>query len=400
MSILVLNMLSDRYSTQFFLRYNTVMKILDVAKTSLDQLLDDVVETLKRGGLVIFPTETTYGAGVDATNPDAVAKLLAFKTRREGKPLSIAVSDIEMAQKYVELNDQARRLYQQFLPGPVTVISEGKHVVAPGVESEFGTLGVRIPDYELVLKIVTQLGRPMTATSANQSGGKNPYSIDNVLAGLSQKQLGLVDLVLDAGRLAQNPPSTVIDTTLSTPVTVRAGAVGVSGSTAGNHPDTGKNRISPVSLISRSESETKSIAGKLLFQHWSQVQDRGLVVALDGSLGVGKTIFAKGVAEFLGISETLTSPTYSYIQEYDYRRHNVVGKLFHLDLWKVDNQDHFERLEIDKLVTAQNVLVVEWFGQVERFFASSGIFGGKPTLLRVMIKEIEGGSSRVLEIGD
>jgi L-threonylcarbamoyladenylate synthase len=81
-------------------------------------------EILAQGGLVLFPTETTYGAGVDATNQLAVNKLLAYKSRREGKPLSVLVANPEMAGKFVEINDQAQQLYDQFLPGPVTVISK------------------------------------------------------------------------------------------------------------------------------------------------------------------------------------------------------------------------------------------------------------------------------------
>src|SRR3989304_1221808 len=100
--------------------------------------IDRAVKVLKTGGLVIYPTETCYGAGVDATNQKSVAKVLKYKTRREGKPLSIAVTDQKMASRYVKLNATAKNLYKQFLPGPLTVVSAGKHRVASGVESETG----------------------------------------------------------------------------------------------------------------------------------------------------------------------------------------------------------------------------------------------------------------------
>src|SRR5258708_5864385 len=152
------------------------MQHLDLKQTPIENVITQTIAVLRSGGLVIFPTETTYGAGVLATNQVAVDKLLAFKSRREGKPLSIAVTDEEMANRYVEVNESAHRLYERFLPGPVTVISRGRGVVAHGVESEFGTLGVRIPDYALVLELVKQLGEPITATSANASGAKRPYT--------------------------------------------------------------------------------------------------------------------------------------------------------------------------------------------------------------------------------
>ena len=125
-----------------------------ILKTAQSNIISQAVKILKAGGLVIFPTETCYGAGVDTTNQKAVNKLLAYKTRREGKPLSIAVTDEKMASKYVKLNPTAKNLYQKFLPGPLTVVSAGKHKVAKGIESEMGTLGVRISSYPLVNKII------------------------------------------------------------------------------------------------------------------------------------------------------------------------------------------------------------------------------------------------------
>lgn len=141
------------------------MKIINNDKNAVKS----AVEVLASGGLVIYPTETIYGIGADALNPGAIVKLAKYKQRPLGKPYSIAVSDIKMAEKYVTLNESARNIYKEFLPGPVTVVSTGKHVVAQGVESETGTLGIRIPDYKLVIDIVKSFGKPITSTSANAS---------------------------------------------------------------------------------------------------------------------------------------------------------------------------------------------------------------------------------------
>lgn len=337
------------------------MKILDLHQTPQADAVSAAVATLKAGGLLIFPTETTYGAGVDATNQAAVNKLLQYKSRREGKPLSIAVTDQSMAQEYVEVTESAQRLYQRFLPGPMTVVSKSLGKVAPGVESEFGTLGVRIPDYPLVLEIVKQLGRPMTATSANVSDAKRPYQITDVLGAASPRQQALIDLILDAGTLPPNPPSTVVDTTLSTPVVFRQGALSTTSPTPAPAP-TGEQHTR---LVSYSEAETKAIAGKLLLKHWTELKDRGLVIGLHGSLGMGKTIFAKGVAAFLQISDTLTSPTYSYIEEYPYTRHGVSGMLYHLDVWKIETEAEFARLDVAALLQPRHVVVIEWMSQVQ-----------------------------------
>src|SRR3972149_9381448 len=99
------------------------MKIVNEDKKSIGL----AVEVLNRGGLVVYPTETLYGIGADATNPEAIKKLTEYKNRPFGKPYSIAVTDREMAEEYVELNETAKNLYREFLPGPLTVISKGKH---------------------------------------------------------------------------------------------------------------------------------------------------------------------------------------------------------------------------------------------------------------------------------
>lgn len=360
------------------------MQTLNLAQTPEKKVIATAISTLQNGGLIIFPTETVYGAGVDATNQTAVDKLLTYKSRREGKPLSIAVSDETTAAQYVALNSQAKKLYQRFLPGPVTVVSNSKGQVAQGVESEFGTLGVRIPAHELMLKILGAFGQPVTATSANASGQKRPYTIADILHHLSDKQKSLIDLVLDAGQLPKNEPSTVIDTTLSTPTTLRSGQIKFKADQT---------------LISHSETETKKIAGTLLFKYWEQLKNQGLVIGLDGSLGVGKTIFTKGIAEFLHISDTITSPTYSYLATYEYRHHGVSGQLHHLDLWKIETPQELARLKIDQLLGPRNAVIIEWWAQggeaLQKLVAD---YQDELMLLRVQIQEENDKAQRKLAI--
>lgn len=339
------------------------MKVIDLKNTAPKEAIAEAVAVLKNGGLVIFPTETVYGAGVDATNQTAADKLLQYKSRREGKPLSIAVANQAMAEEYVELNEQARTLYQQFMPGPITIVSKDLGKLAKGVASEFATVGTRIADYDLVRGLARAFGKPFTATSANSSGKKRPYSVQDLLDNLSDRQKSLIDLILDAGQLPPNPPSTVIDTTLSTPVTLRSGKIdlGITGAQNGSN-NQGKNSTQ---LVSSSETETQQIAGRLLLKHWDTINQSGLILGLDGPLGAGKTIFAKGVAKFLGIKEKITSPTYSYINEYKFTRHQTTGIFYHLDLWKVETPDEFERLELHKLFAPNNIILIEWYSQVQ-----------------------------------
>ena len=366
--------------------YNTVVKIITLTPDNLSSALAEASATLLAGGLVLYPTETVYGAGVDATNQTAVNKLLSYKSRREGKPLSIAVTNAEMASKFVTVNEQARKLYQQFLPGPVTVISavRPEAPLALGVASEFGTLGIRISSHPLVTELTQTFGRPITATSANASGKRRPYSVQQILDNLSEKQKNLIDLILDAGTLPNQPPSTVIDTTLSTPVVFRQGSVQA-------------NTEKTTTLRSKNEPETKAIAGKLLLKQWNNVKNQPIIFALNGPLGAGKTVFAKGIAEFLGIKSNLVSPTYTYIEEYPFLRGQTKGRLFHLDMWKVDSADIFDKLEVGSLLQPQLILVIEWYSQVAPWLEPQ-LTRKKAQILTVELRDL--GNSRELVISE
>ena len=193
-----------------------------------ENLINEASTVLSNGGVVIYPTETCYGIGVDATNPDAVAKIYKIKSRSFTNPISIAVTDISMAAKFVEINTVAKALYDKYTPGPITIISKSLGVVDPRLESADKTLGVRIPDHQLFLDIIKAFGNPVTSTSANKSGDANPYSIEDVISSIGPEGVELVDLMIDAGRLEENPPSTVVDTTGKDLKIVRQGSLVIS----------------------------------------------------------------------------------------------------------------------------------------------------------------------------
>ena len=312
----------------------------------MDSQIAKAVAVLKRGGLVIYPTETCYGAGVDAVNQKAVDKLLSYKTRREGKPLSVAVTDEKMAGNFVKLNATAKNLYRQFLPGPLTVVSAGRNRVAQGVESETGTLGIRIPDHKVAIELVKSLGRPITATSANVSYKPKPYSIPQLLKQTSKKQQSLIDFVIDVGKLPRRPASTVVDTTLDDPLILRQGKI-----------LPGKNAKT---LTTRSAGATANLAKTLMLKHWNDLQVNPLMFLLIGELGAGKTQFAKGIGEFLGIKTPITSPTYTIEKEYGFKRHGVAGKFLHLDTWRLQNLAELNQLKLLPRLKPKTVVAVEW----------------------------------------
>jgi L-threonylcarbamoyladenylate synthase len=310
-----------------------------------EKALDLAVAALKNGGLVIYPTETLYGIGVDATNSKAVKKLAEYKDRPLGKPYSIAVTNQKMAQEYVELNETAKNLYKEFLPGPLTIISKDKGKTAPGVESEGGTLGIRIPDYKLVTDIIKKLGKPITATSANASYKKRPYKISDVLENISDKQKNLIDLIIDAGSLPKNEPSTVIDTTLDDLITLRQGKIRLS---------------SESKILSKSEENTQNLAKEIWQKYEIQKGKRAIVFALEGEMGAGKTQFTKGLARAMGIKELVTSPTFALENEYQDGR----KKLFHFDAWRIEKSDELNTLGFPDLIKNKSVISIEWAERV------------------------------------
>jgi tRNA threonylcarbamoyl adenosine modification protein YjeE len=252
-----------------------------------------------------------------------------------------------MAEKYVDLNDSAKSIYKEFLPGPLTVISNGKHKVTPGVESEDGTLGIRIPDYKLVIEIIRKFCKPITATSANASYKKRPYAISDILDNISDKQRGLIDLIIDAGELPPNEPSTVIDTTLDDPITLRQGEIKL----------TKENEV-----LSRNEENTKNLAKEIWQKYEIHKGKRAIVFALQGEMGTGKTIFTKGVAMAMGITEIVTSPTFALENEYQVPG---TGKfLYHFDAWRLDKPDELRALGFEDLIKDKSVISIEWAERV------------------------------------
>ncbi len=318
---------------------------LSLNQLSNQAIIARVIEVLGNGGLVIYPTETTYGLGADATNPQAIQKLLDYKTKRSGKALSIMAADQTMAEEYVELNDTARSIYDKFLPGPVTVVSVGRHRVAPEVESSAGTLGIRISSYKLVREIAAALGRPFTATSANPSGEKRPYSVEDILERCSQRQRELLDLIIDADELPPNEPSTVIDTTLDTYRVLRQGRVEFAQTTK---------------LNSHSETETQALGYELARKYRNDYGHRPVIFALEGEMGTGKTQFTKGLAAGLGVVDLVKSPSYTLVHEYVFQAEGKNLPLIHIDAWRLEKADELQQLGFSDFISRKAVVALEW----------------------------------------
>lgn len=181
-------------------------------------------EVLKNGGILLYPTDTLYGLGVDALNVEALKRLRELKGREEGKPISIVVADMAMAREYAEVTPLAEKLAAAFLPGKLTLILNAKPDLPDELTAGTGTVGIRIPNHVICLKLARELGRPFTATSANMSGMEPEHSAEKILAQFGARA-GMISRVIDSGELVESLPSTVIDARNEKPLLLREGAV-------------------------------------------------------------------------------------------------------------------------------------------------------------------------------
>jgi len=323
------------------------MKRFRLTNNNWDEVIKEAVHILNDGGLVVYPTETCYGIAADATNDRALNKLLAYKTFRGSKPISIAVSSEDMASKYVDINDMAKNIYSNYLPGPITVVSVNKGNLKPPVVSKQGSTGVRIPDYKFTLKLIETFGRPVTATSANVSYKSHPYSIDQLIKDLPKKSENLIDMYIDDGNLPKNIPSTILDTTMNTLTVLREGKLKF------------EDAILQSTLLEEKDTKTPEETtemGKSFSREYLLNNKGSILVALSGELGAGKTQFTKGIGVGLGVKELVNSPTYTIINEYEY-----MGKtLAHMDTWRLTDEEELNRSGLKEHLEKGNIVVIEW----------------------------------------
>jgi L-threonylcarbamoyladenylate synthase len=328
------------------------METIKLTTHNQDELIKKAMTVLKNGGLIIYPTETCYGIGADAANQKAVNTLLAYKTKRQDKPMSVAVTSKHMAKKFVHINKVAENIYDNFLPGPITVVSKGKGKFARGVESSHGTQGVRVSSHPFVRDLLTHYKKPITATSANASYKKTPYTIADILNNISAKQKSLVGLIIDAGRLHKRKPSTVVDTTLDSIHIVREGSMKLQN---------------PKVFTAHSLAETELFVSQLYKQLAKSWGTREIVILLQGDLGAGKTHFTKFLAKLLHVKKVITSPTFTLCNKY----RGTVGRkkvtLYHVDTYRMYDPGEMEDLQPTKMFTAPNVVVIEWANKVRAY---------------------------------
>ena len=173
--------------------------------------IDEAVAILARGGIVVYPTETSYGMGCDATSATAVARIFIIKDRPQVKGLSVLLPSFADATTYINLYPYTKRLAVHYWPGPLTIVASKMPTspLAPLCENR-GTHAVRVSSHPVAAVLARKLGRPIVATSANRSGRPDVYDPAQIVAtyGDSAEQ---PDAYIDGGVLPVVPPSTIVE---------------------------------------------------------------------------------------------------------------------------------------------------------------------------------------------
>ncbi|PZD77020.1 L-threonylcarbamoyladenylate synthase [Mesonia sp. K7] len=179
-----------------------------------------VVDVIKKGGLVIYPTDTVYGLGCDITNTNALEKIARIKgVKLEKSNFSFIVEDLSNLSEYASINNNNFKILKRNLPGPYTFILPGSNSL-PTVFKKKKTVGIRVPDNKICKALVTALGNPIVSTSIKDDDEVLEYTTDPEL--IAEKWDKLVDIVIDGG-YGDNLASTVIDLTEDEPLVIREG---------------------------------------------------------------------------------------------------------------------------------------------------------------------------------
>lgn len=187
-----------------------------------EESLKESADIIKSGGIVAFPTETVYGLGADALNPEAIEKIFIAKGRPNDNPLIIHIHNISVIDKYVkEIPSVLTMLSKLYMPGPLTVVLKKKDIISNNVTAGLDTVAVRIPDNEIALKLIEYSNTPIAAPSANISGRPSPTMYEHVVSDL----FGKADAIINGGKTRIGLESTVLDLTTEIPVILRPGGV-------------------------------------------------------------------------------------------------------------------------------------------------------------------------------
>ncbi len=194
-------------------------KIVSVRKAHSVALAAQII---LNGGVIVYPTETIYGLGANALEPKIVERVYRIKERPKSNPILVLIPDRASLEEIVTgIPDFAEKLMERFWPGPLTIVFKASPIVSPILTAGSGKIGVRLSSDNFCRELLGICSIPITSTSANLSGEANPDKIGMI----NRRVLESVDLIVDAGKLTSQTPSTVVDVTKGKVELLREGAV-------------------------------------------------------------------------------------------------------------------------------------------------------------------------------
>lgn len=201
----------------------TVIKKVTEQLTEKDKKkIEAAGDILKNGGLVAFPTETVYGLGADALNPEASKKIYAAKGRPSDNPLIVHISNMKALEKITsEIPQKAKKMAEQFWPGPLTMIFPKSEQVPLETTGGLETVAVRMPNHPIALALIDAGGGYIAAPSANTSGKPSPTKAEHVALDMD----GKIPMILDGGAVGIGIESTIVDFSTDIPMILRPGYI-------------------------------------------------------------------------------------------------------------------------------------------------------------------------------
>ncbi len=189
-----------------------------------EKILKQAANLIIKGEVIVCPTDTGYAFSADALNTRAVAKVFHLKGRSYSNPIHVAVNSIDEAVKYARFNEAAYFLAARYLPGALTLVLPKKDTIPAMLVAGLDSVGIRIPDNRVILRLAEITRLPLTVTSANISGKPGTYSVAEVAAQLGEN-IQLVAMILDQGPLKIREVSTIVDLSTSPPQLIRQGLI-------------------------------------------------------------------------------------------------------------------------------------------------------------------------------
>ncbi|ACA56911.1 threonylcarbamoyl-AMP synthase [Clostridium botulinum] len=198
-------------------------KVMRLDENNIDEdVISKAGDTLRRGGLVVFPTETVYGLGANALDKNAVKKIFKAKGRPQDNPLIVHISKMKDIEKLVEeIPSVAEKLMDKFWPGPMTIILKKKDIIPNETSAGLDSIGIRMPSNKIAMKLISMAGVPIAAPSANLSGKPSPTDVETCIEDLD----GKVNIILGGDNSEVGVESTVIDCTINPPCILRPGGI-------------------------------------------------------------------------------------------------------------------------------------------------------------------------------